>query len=252
MGERTTYPPGSFCWADLVTEDPEAAKAFYGQVLGWTFEDLSGTDYALALVEGRPAAAIGPSHQPGVAPHFNCYVGVQDADATAARARELGGEVLLEPGDVGTSGRLAVIADPQGASFSLWQPGEHPGAGVVNVPGAMTWNDLLTSDMDDAERFYGELFGWTFEAAAEDPPYNVIHLPDGRRNGGMVAAAEDQQPAWVAYFATDDVAIAAARAEAADAAVLNGPADVPAGTFVVLRDPQGAIFCLFGGGDLED
>ena len=146
---------------------------------------------------------------------------------------------------------MAVLADAQGASFCVWQPGEHIGAGVVNVPGALTWNDLVTSDIDDAERFYGALFGWTLEAASEDPPYEVIHLDDGRPNGGMLVAEEGQPPAWLAYFASDDVVATAARAEAAGAAVVNGPTDVPAGTFVVLRDPQGAVFCLFGG-DFED
>lgn len=252
MGERTSHPAGSFCWADLVTEDPAAARAFYGQVLGWQFEDLPGTEYTVALVGGRAAAAIGPNHQPGAPPHFNCYVSVDDADATAARAAELGATVLLEPGDVGASGRLAVLADPQGAAFSLWQPGEHPGARVVNEPGALTWNDLATTDVDEAERFYGELFGWTLEAASDDPPYEVIHLADGRNNGGMVLAAEGQPPVWVAYFAVADVAATVARAQEGGGAVIAGPDDVPAGTFAVLCDPQGAVFSVFSGTVFDD
>ncbi|MGZ4270579.1 MAG: VOC family protein [Solirubrobacteraceae bacterium] len=252
MGERTSHPPGSFCWVDLETGDREAAQAFYGEVLGWEFEDLPGAAHAMAHVGGRPVAAVGPLADASEPARFNCYVSVASADDAAARARALGGQVLLAPGDVGPAGRMAILADPQGARFSVWQPGRHVGAGIVNVPGALTWNDLVTTDIDDAERFYGALFGWTLEAASEDPPYEVIHLEAGRANGGMLAAEEGQPPAWLAYFATDDVAAGAARAEGAGAAVINGPAEVPAGGFVVLRDPQGAVFCLFGGGAFED
>jgi len=246
MGERTSHPPGSFCWVSLATDDGDAARAFYGEVLGWEFEG------PLASVGGRAVAAIRPPGEPGAPPRFHCYVSVPSADAAAERTEALGGSVLAAPRDVGPAGRMAILTDAQGAAFCVWQPGEHVGAGVVNVPGALTWNDLVTTDIDDAERFYGALFGWTLEAAWEDPPYEVIHLDDGRPNGGMVVAEEGQPPAWLAYFASDDVVATAARAEAAGAAVVNGPTDVPAGTFVVLRDPQGAVFCLFGGGDLED
>jgi uncharacterized protein len=252
MGERTTYPPGTFCWTDLVTSDPDAASSFYADVLGWELEPIPGTEVALARVGGHAVASIAALPDPASRPGFNCYVSVESADATAARARELGGDVALEAGDVGAFGRLARITDPEGALLSLWQPGEMEGAGVVNVPGALTWNDLATNDIDDAESFYGQLFGWTFEAASDDPPYNVIHTEQGGANGGMMAVADDQTPIWVAYFATDDVAATAARAEEAGAAVINGPTDVPAGTFVVLQDPQGAVFCLFASATFDD
>lgn len=252
MGERTSHPPGGFCWVDLTTGDREAALAFYGEVLGWEFEDLPGTAHAIASVGGRAVAAIGPAPDPSAPARFLCHVSVESADAAAGRAADLGAEVVLAPGDVGPAGRMAILADPQGAVFCVWQPGDHIGAGVVNVPGAMTWNDLVTTDIDDAERFYGGLFGWTLKAASEDPPYEVVHLAGGRANGGMLLAEEGQPPAWLAYFATDDVVATAARAEAAGAAVVNGPTDVPAGIMVVLRDPQGAVFCLFGGGEFAD
>lgn len=252
MGERTSHPPGSFCWVALATSDREAAQVFYGQVLGWEFEGLPGTANALASVGGHAVAAIGPLDDTPGPPHFHCHVSVESAGAAAERAEVLGGSVLLAPGDVGQAGRMAVLADPQGAVFCVWEPGEHIGAGTVNVPGALTWNDLVTTDIDDAERFYGGLFGWTLEAASDDPPYEVIHLPEGRANGGMLMAAEGTPPAWLAYFAIEDVAAGTARAEAAGATVVTGPTDVPAGTFVVLSDPQGAVFCLFGGGDFED
>lgn len=246
MGERASHPPGSFCWVSLATDDGEAARAFYGAVLGWEFEG------PLASVGGRAVAAIRPPGVPGSPPRFHSYVSVASADGAAERAEALGGSVLVAPGDVGPAGRMAVLADPQGASFCVWQAGTHIGAGVVNVPGALTWNDLVTTDIDDAERFYGGLFGWALKAAAEDPPYEVIHLEDDRPNGGMLVAEEGQPPAWLPYFAAEDVSATAGRAEAAGGAVVNGPADVPAGTFVVLRDPQGAVFCLFGGGSFDE
>lgn len=252
MGERTTYVPGTFCWTDLVTSDPDAAGSFYADVLGWELEDIAGTDVALARIGGRAVASIGPLPNAEAPSHFNCYVSVDSAAATADRALELGGEVVRDAHDVGAMGRLAVLADPAGAALSVWEPGQMAGAEVVNVPGSLTWNDLATTDIDGAEAFYGALFGWSFEGASDDPPYNVIHAPGGRPNGGMMAAAEGQAPLWVAYFAVADIAAAVAAAEQAGGAVITGPTDAPAGTVAVLTDPQGAGFCLFAAGAFDD
>src|SRR4051812_23743493 len=133
MGERASYTPGTFCWADLVVPEPAAAKAFYTGLFGWTYQEFGG-DYAVALRDGKAVAAILPPADPALPPHWNSYVSVEDADATAERAVALGATVVAGAGDVGESGRLAVFQDPQGAILSVWQPGEHFGAALVNGP----------------------------------------------------------------------------------------------------------------------
>lgn len=255
MGLRDSYLPGTFCWADLSTSDQSGAKAFYASVLGWDYEDMpigAGDVYSMARVGGRDAAAIGPLQGgPEVPSHWNCYVAVADADASAARAAELGASLLAEPFDVLTSGRMAVVQDPQGAVVSLWQAGDHKGAGVVNTPGALTWNDLITSDIDSATGFYGALFGWGFRDVG-DPDFPYLAITNGdRSNGGLMAGQPGQPPAWTAYFAVAQLDDAGGRVEAAGGQLLMGPREVPGGAFTVVRDPQGAIACLFAG-ELED
>ena len=136
MAERTSYPPGTFSWVDLQTTDPDAAKSFYGDLLGWTYEDIPiGDDavYSMAKVQGHSVAAIGPLQGPDMPPHWNCYVTVADTDASAARAGELGANVIAPPFDVFDAGRMAAFADPQGAILSIWQAKENIGAGLVNA-----------------------------------------------------------------------------------------------------------------------
>src|SRR3712207_4666628 len=163
MGERTSYPPGTFSWAELATSDADAAKAFYTQLFGWEYEDNPVPDdqvYSMARRDGHHVAALFSSDQP---PHWNCYVTVTSADETAQAAKDNGGAVMAEPFDVREVGRMAVIADPAGAALCLWEPRAHIGATLVNTPGAMTWNDLVTPDPEGAAEFYGKLFGWTTE-----------------------------------------------------------------------------------------
>src|SRR5579863_10304413 len=157
MAERTQYTPGTFSWADLSTSDQDGAKAFYTALFGWDVQDnpVPGDGvYSMMLVGDKPVAAI--SAQPeqqreaGVPPMWNSYVTVEDADATAARAGELGGNVHAPPFDVMDVGRMAVIADPQGAFFEVWQPKLHIGANLVNGPGLLSWNELHTNDLDGA------------------------------------------------------------------------------------------------------
>src|SRR3954453_6242988 len=144
MGERTSYAPGTFSWAELVTSDAEAAKAFYTSVFGWEYRDNpvpGGSVYSTALRDGKDVAALFTSDQP---PHWNCYVTVESVEATSSRAAELGATIAAEPFDVMDVGRMAVIVDEVGAGLCLWEPRSHIGASLVNAPGAMAWNDLLT------------------------------------------------------------------------------------------------------------
>src|SRR5919197_2424863 len=144
MGERTQHAPGTFSWADVTTTDQEAAKAFYTGLFGWEIEDVpvgEGVFYSMARVGGRDVAAISPQppqqRDAGVPPVWNSYITVESADAAAERAAELGATVHAPPFDVMDAGRMAVIQDPQGAFFMVWQPKSHHGAQLVNAPGAL-------------------------------------------------------------------------------------------------------------------
>src|SRR5215216_4226630 len=178
MGERTSHAPGTISWTDLATNDQEAAKAFYGALFGWEFEDMpagEGVVYSMAPLNGKYAAAVSPQQEAeaaqGVPPHWNIYVTVEDVDAAAGKVAEGGGQLFAEPFDVFDAGRMAVLADPTGAALCLWQPGRHIGAEIVNEPGAFTWADCATPDADTAQAFYSGLLGWRFEQLSEEPPY---------------------------------------------------------------------------------
>src|SRR5947208_2317078 len=205
MGERTGYPPGTFSWVDLGTTDADGAKIFYGNLLGWEFEDMpvpDGPPYSMATVGGRTVAALYPKQDEQAPPAWLSYVTVEDADATAARAAELGGTVISQPFDVLEAGRMAVLQDPTGAVFAVWQPRASIGAQLVNDVGSLTMNQLNTSDPEAAQAFYGALFGWTFQqvAGGEQAFWGIQN--NERLNGGMmpVPAGWEIPSHWIAYF----------------------------------------------------
>jgi len=192
MSERTQYAPGTFSWADLSTTDQDAAKAFYSGLFGWQADDRpvgDGVVYSMMQLRGKDAAAISPQPQQqaeaGVPPMWNSYITVEDADATAARAGELGATVHAPPFDVMDVGRMAVIQDPQGAFFMLWQPKSHIGAGLVNEPGALCWNELQSPDVDASATFYGDLFGWETQQFEGSPDPYLVVMNNGRGNGAI-------------------------------------------------------------------
>ena len=258
MGERTSYPNGTFSWVDNSTTDQDGAKSFYSTLFGWDFDDRpvdENTVYSMAVKDGKMVGAVSPQMQNeremGVPPHWNNYITVDDVDAVAGRAGELGGQVLAPPFDVMDAGRMAVIMDPTGAVVCLWQATGHPGAGLVNAPGALCWNELATPDPDAARQFFTDLFGWDYqEVPIEGMKYWMIQN-GGRMNGGIREEAQ-MQPHWLAYFAVDDVDEAVTAASGAGAEVLL-PKTAAGGenTFAVLRDPAGAAFGVFAG-QLDD
>jgi predicted enzyme related to lactoylglutathione lyase len=252
MGERTSHPPGTLSWADLTTSDAAAAKRFYGELLGWRFDDLpvgDGQIYSMARVNGLEVAALSQAaDQP---PHWNLYVTVEAADRAAARAKELGANVLAEPFDVLDAGRMAVIQDPTGAILCVWEPRGSIGARLVNTPGAMTWADVLTPDPDAAARFYGDWLGWSTQEIAGAEGYRVISNGE-RSNGGMQplrpeVMGDNVPPNWFPYFGVEDLDAARARAEQLGARTIAGPIPVPQGAFAVMMDPQGAVFAIWSG-----
>jgi predicted enzyme related to lactoylglutathione lyase len=250
MAERTSYAPGTFSWAELATSDATAAKSFYTAVFGWEYDDIPiGDDmvYSMARVEGKSVAALFKSEQP---PHWNSYVTVESVDASAARAAELGATVTAEPFDVMDAGRSAVLADPAGAAIHLWEAKENIGAYRVNEPGAMTWNELVTPDVEAAARFYGDLFGWTTEEMPESGGYRVIRN-GGRSNGGMMRLDPEQMgdtpPQWMPYCGHPDVPSLVDAMGGHGGHVVGGPMEMASGKIAIFLDPQGAAFAAWSG-----
>jgi predicted enzyme related to lactoylglutathione lyase len=247
MGERTSYEPGTFCWVDVATSDPEGAKAFYGALFGWSMQDVpggQGTTYTRASLGGDHAAGI----YGGAPPRWTSYVCVEDADATVARARELGGKVEADPADVG-GGRRTEIADPAGAVVAIWEPGDQIGAGRVNEPNTLCWNELALPDVAAVQGFYEALFGWQFQPVPtpEGAPEIVgIANRTGWRNGNL-RGTTDQPPAWTPYFGAESCEDAARRATELGGRLLFGPLEVPTGHLAIAADPQGAVFGLVDG-----
>jgi uncharacterized protein len=250
MGERTSHPSGTFSWTDLGTSDPDGAKSFYTGLFGWEIEDMpipEGGVYSMARLDGKYAAAIYTA-QEGQPTAWASYVTVDEVDAAMRRAAERGATTMVEPFDVLEAGRMAVLQDPTGAAFALWQPRDHIGAEIVNGPGALSLNQLNTPDPERAQQFYGDLFGWRAEAAPGDQPYWGLYLGD-RLNAGMMPLPPDMgaPPHWLVYFGTDDIDAAAERIGGSGGTVTFPKTEVPGGHILVAQDPQGATFALFAG-----
>jgi uncharacterized protein len=266
MGNRTSYQPGTFSWVELATTDPEAAKEFYGALFGWQPDDqpipeeAGGGIYTMLRLDGDAVAALAAQPQQqreaGVPPNWFNYVTVANADEAAQRAKELGGAVHAGPFDVMTAGRMAVIADPQGAMFGVWQAGDSIGAERVNDPGCLTSNELSTTEVDGATAFYGGLFGWRINEidTGGGPRYWTIEHEGAARglNGGVRELAPEQReagvpPHWMPYFTVGSLDGTIATATERGGTLHAGPIEIPAGRIAVLSDPQGAFFALFEG-----
>jgi predicted enzyme related to lactoylglutathione lyase len=252
MPERSSHPAGTFSWADLSTNDAAAAKAFYSALLGWEFEDMPVSDempgmvYSMASLNGKTAAALFEDDG-STPPHWNAYVTVESAEASAARAKELGGTVVMDAFDVLDVGRQAVIQDPGGAFLSLWEPKLHVGANVVNVPGALCWNHLFTADMEASRAFYTELFGWGWD---DD---GMITLGE-RWNGSaspLTPEMEHVPPNWSVFFAVADLEDTQAQAAEIGGTILVGPTEAGPGKFIAVADPTGAPISFYAG-DMDD
>ena len=250
MGERERHDPGTFSWADLSTPDPQASKDFYGGLFGWDYDDApipEGGVYVMARLGGRAVAAMYETTERH--PAWASYVTVESADAAAAKASELGANLLAEPFDVMDVGRMSTIQDPTGAVFCVWEPRQSIGAEVVNVHGALNLNQLNTTDPEAAERFYGELFGWRFDSVGDtNTPYWGIYRGE-RVNGGMMQLppAAPAPSHWLVYFGIDDIDAAAEQIGAAGGTLMIPPTEVPGGRIAVAQDPQGAVFAVLTG-----
>ena len=267
---KRSYPAGVPCWVDSQQPDVEAAKKFYGGLLGWEFD--AGTappgdtgSYAVARLGGQETGAItrlGPG--PHGVPAWNTYIAVDDADAAVRHLLSAGATLKSAPADTGVGGVRAALADPEGAEFRIWQAGERPGAQAVNLPGGWNFSDLHTADTDAATDFYARAFGWEFDRldfgimirrpgygdhleATIDPDIRARQSGDAVPAGfedavGWVApAAPGERPHWHVTFTVADRDRAVQEAERLGGEVL-GQDDTEWTRTALIRDPGGAVF----------
>jgi predicted enzyme related to lactoylglutathione lyase len=248
--ELTSHPAGSFCFPELNTRDMDAAKRFYGPLLGWTWFDVPSAagGYSLLRAGGRDVAGLHRAERGESS--WLCYVAVDSADQAAARAAELGARVLAPPFDVAGIGRMAFLEDPAQARLALWEARGMIGAALEDEPGAPCWYELLTHDLPRATRFYADLFGWTpVERTIESVgPYTVARVGD-RSVAGLMSIREEWgevSPKWQVYFSVADCDRVASEAPRLGGGVVVEPRDVPeTGRFAILTDPADATFAVF-------
>jgi hypothetical protein len=269
--ERDGYPAGVPCWVDTDQPDAEGAVEFYGGLFGWEFDhrllEDSPDRYYVARLRGREVAAVASRQEgaPDTPVAWNTYIAVDSADQAAAKIKEAGGSVVMEPFDVLDAGRMAVCSDPAGAVFCVWEARGSKGAQLVNEPNTWNFSDLNTDHAGGAKAFYGEVFGWVASDAGGftmlrlpgygdylatlDPSIRERQAEGGAPEGfedaiGFIAPAGDKPPHWAITFAVDDADAAAERAADLGGKVLTPPQDLPFVRMAVLSDPQGAAFTV--------
>jgi len=255
MQEMPELKPGTFCWIELGTSDGDAAKNFYTQLFGWDYVDNPMGEagvYTILKLGGKDVGGLynlmPDMVAQGVPPHWMSYVLVTNADETAEKAKSEGATIINGPFDVFTLGRMAVIQDPTGAVFSLWEPKEHKGSGIYNVPNSFCWNELGTNDTKRAGEFYSNLFGWSRDTQNFGPMEYTMFKNGDRSAGGMYRITPEMGPIpphWLVYFAVDDCDAKVQQATGLGASVMKPADDIPGvGRFAILNDPQGAAFAI--------
>jgi predicted enzyme related to lactoylglutathione lyase len=258
VAEFSSHTPGTFCWPELATTDQKAAVSFYRALFGWDGNEQPmgpGETYSMFQMRGKEVAAActmrPEERQSGAPPHWNAYVTVENADETVKRAQELGAKVFAPPFDVMDAGRMAVLQDPTGAVFQVWQPKKHVGAKILNEPGALCWTELATRDTKAAQTFYTQLFGWTAKVSGAGTAMEYTEFSNQGKSGVGMMAMPAQVPAfvpayWMPYFQVADCDASTAKAKSLGAGVTVSPMDIPnTGRFSVVSDPQGAMFAIF-------
>ena len=252
MPGRTSYTQGTPNWVDLQTTDQDAAKAFYSGLFGWTYDDQpmpQGPVYSMAMLGGHPVAAIAPQSPEmaaaGVPPVWNTYLAVDSVDEAAAKVEAAGGKVAMAPFDVMDAGRMAFVMDPAGAPVALWQANQHIGATLVNEPGTLSWNELITDNPADV-KFYTDVLGLTTSTMdmGAGGDYTLFEVGGQMVGGSTPPPMEGVPNHWHVYFAVDDADATAAKATELGGSVMVAPFDTPVGRIAVLTDPQGAVFSV--------
>jgi uncharacterized protein len=258
VAEFTTHAAGTFSWPELATTDQQGAVAFYRGLFGWDLNDvpMGPTEtYSIFQMRGKEVGAAytmrPEERQSGAPPHWNSYVTVANVDDAAKKAQGLGAKVFAPPFDVMEAGRMAVLQDPTGAVFQIWQAKNSIGAKILNEPGALCWTELTTTDTKAAETFYTQMFGWTpkHSAPGSDMEYTEFSV-GGTPSIGMMPKPKEM-PAhipsyWMPYFQVTSADSSASKAKELGGNVMIGPIDIPGtGRFAVVTDPQGAVFAVF-------
>lgn len=255
MPEINAAKPGNFCWPELATTDPAGAKRFYASLFGWAAEDMpAGPDtvYTMLRLRGLEIGALYSMGKGelahGVPPHWNLYVAVASVDEAARKAKDLGGVLVAPPFDVMDAGRMAIVTDPTGAAFCLWQGKNSIGARLMNEDGAFSWGELYTRDVPKAKAFYTGLFGWTAKTSTDAGMEYTEWTNGGQPIGGMLAmmpGLEKVPPHWLVYFMVPDVDATAAKSKAGGGQLVLPPHDIPhVGRFSIITDAQGAAFAV--------
>jgi predicted enzyme related to lactoylglutathione lyase len=258
VAEVTSHLPGTFSWPELATTDQKAAVSFYRSLFGWDVNEQPlgpGETYSMFQLRGKEtgaACSMRPDErQAGVPPHWNAYITVANVDESVKKAQELGAKVFAPPFDVMDAGRMAVLQDPTGAVFCVWQPNRSIGAKILNEPGALCWTELTTTDTKAAEAFYTKLFGWTAKPSAPGSPMEYTEFSVGGTPSIGMMPKPAGMPAhipsyWMPYFQVDDADASAAKAKELGGSVMVPPTDIPStGRFAIVNDPQGAMFAVF-------
>jgi uncharacterized protein len=247
----TRWPAGTPCWVDVSVDDIPKAIAFYEALSGWDIPaggpEVGG--YSIARSGGRIVAAVGPKMgPPGTPSAWTTYLATDNVDATAAKIKAAGGQLLAEPMDVMSEGRMAIAMDPAGAVFGLWQGGNTIGVGLANEPGSLSWNEQMSRDFEGSKAFYRAVFGYDYQDMSGDGFKYAILMVDGHEVGGIgeyPAGTPDQMPAaWTAYFQVAGVDAAVAKVAELGGSVIRPLEDTPYGRLGVVADNHGAVFAL--------
>jgi predicted enzyme related to lactoylglutathione lyase len=252
MPTRDSYAQGTPSWVDLQTTDQVAAKAFYGGVFGWSYDDQpmdAGAVYSIAKIGDAQVAAIAPQSPElkaaGAPAMWNTYLAVDSVDDATAKVAAAGGTVAMEPFDVMDAGRMSFVMDPSGAAVALWQAGTHIGSSLVNEPGTVVWNELIT-DNPVAVTFYEQVLGVTTTTVDMGGNKYTMFQVGGKEVGGTTPPMMEGVPNhWHVYFAVADTDAAAAKVTELGGSVMVPPFDTPIGKMAVVSDPQGAVFSFF-------
>lgn len=258
----TDKPLGRFCWYELMSKDPAAAKPFYTQLLGWTSQPFEGADTPYDLWVNGEAPFGGLMQLPeeaqaqGAPSHWLAYVSTPDVDATVSTAKDLGGSVMVAPMDIGDIGRIAVLRDPLGATFAVYRSAaDMPDEYSTEQPGDITWHELMTTDYEKAFDFYAALFDWQVMQDMDMGPHGVyrIYGRKGKQLGGMFnKPPEAPVAAWLLYVQVADIDNAVEKVKALGGSVLNGPMEVPGGGWIAqCMDPQGGAFAVHAKAEAE-
>jgi uncharacterized protein len=254
MPDFVSHAPGSPCWIDLMSPDVDGSKEFYTAVFGWDADDQVDDDgnriYVSFSVDGKAVAGLGgqPPGGDAMPAIWNTYICSDDVAATVAKVTDAGGSVFMPPMEVMTAGHMAMVADPTGAMFSIWQPGDHVGAGIANEPNTWSWNELLTRDVDVAKAFYSDVFGWEYDTTPM--PTGDYHVIRGGEHGGwgglmaMPAGLPDVVPNhWMVYFRAPDTRSTVDAVKANGGQVAQEPFDADGvGRIAIFHDPHGGSF----------